>query len=198
MHSVIICVVLSWCTYETHPTLSLKSRCDSKLLLRLDPQLPPKHALRGLLLNPWKKKVYLKNLSLLLLRHLLKSWNLSCNMLQGSNCRRNKLPKLDNMPGIWSIHKDPWYTTTLMKMTFYIAFWTIRRYLFAGRWWRTWGSWSLSSVYLQCQRMILQIALLTIAWRYLFFCCKINYVCRFSCYRYVLTCIFLFLGINPK
>jgi hypothetical protein len=25
---VIICVVLLWRTYETHPTLSLKSRCD--------------------------------------------------------------------------------------------------------------------------------------------------------------------------
>jgi hypothetical protein len=29
MHSIIICVVLTWCTYETHPTLSLKSGCDT-------------------------------------------------------------------------------------------------------------------------------------------------------------------------
>jgi hypothetical protein len=28
MHSVIICVVLPWRTYETHPALSLKSGCD--------------------------------------------------------------------------------------------------------------------------------------------------------------------------
>jgi hypothetical protein len=29
MHSVIICVVLPWRTYEMHPILSLKSRCDT-------------------------------------------------------------------------------------------------------------------------------------------------------------------------
>jgi hypothetical protein len=29
MHSVIICVVLPWRTYETHPALSLKSVCDN-------------------------------------------------------------------------------------------------------------------------------------------------------------------------
>jgi hypothetical protein len=28
MHSVIMCVVLPWRTYEMHPTLSLKSGCD--------------------------------------------------------------------------------------------------------------------------------------------------------------------------
>jgi hypothetical protein len=28
IHLVIICVVLLWRTYETHPALSLKSRCD--------------------------------------------------------------------------------------------------------------------------------------------------------------------------
>jgi hypothetical protein len=28
MHSIIICVVLPWCTFETHPALSLKSGCD--------------------------------------------------------------------------------------------------------------------------------------------------------------------------
>jgi hypothetical protein len=28
IHLVIICVVLLWRTYETHPTLSLKSGCD--------------------------------------------------------------------------------------------------------------------------------------------------------------------------
>jgi hypothetical protein len=28
MHSVLICVVLPWRTYEMHPTLSLKSGCD--------------------------------------------------------------------------------------------------------------------------------------------------------------------------
>jgi hypothetical protein len=28
MHSIIICVDLHWHTYETHPALSLKSRCD--------------------------------------------------------------------------------------------------------------------------------------------------------------------------
>jgi hypothetical protein len=31
IHFVIICVVLLWLTYETHPTLSLKSGCDSVL-----------------------------------------------------------------------------------------------------------------------------------------------------------------------
>jgi hypothetical protein len=29
IHFVIICDVLLWCTYETHPALSLKSRCDN-------------------------------------------------------------------------------------------------------------------------------------------------------------------------
>ena len=29
MHSVIICVVLPWRTYEMHPALSLKSGCDT-------------------------------------------------------------------------------------------------------------------------------------------------------------------------
>jgi hypothetical protein len=29
MHSVIICVVLPWRTYETHPAVSLKSGCDN-------------------------------------------------------------------------------------------------------------------------------------------------------------------------
>jgi hypothetical protein len=29
MHSVIMCVVLPWRTYEMHPDLSLKSECDS-------------------------------------------------------------------------------------------------------------------------------------------------------------------------
>jgi hypothetical protein len=28
IHFVIICDVILWRTYETHPTLSLKSRCD--------------------------------------------------------------------------------------------------------------------------------------------------------------------------
>ena len=28
IHFVIICVVLLWRTYETHPALSLKSECD--------------------------------------------------------------------------------------------------------------------------------------------------------------------------
>jgi hypothetical protein len=28
MHSVIMCVVLSWRTYQMHPDLSLKSGCD--------------------------------------------------------------------------------------------------------------------------------------------------------------------------
>jgi hypothetical protein len=31
IHFVIICDVLLWRTYETHPALSLKSGCDSKL-----------------------------------------------------------------------------------------------------------------------------------------------------------------------
>jgi hypothetical protein len=30
MHSVIICVVISWRTYEMHLTLSLKSGCDTQ------------------------------------------------------------------------------------------------------------------------------------------------------------------------
>jgi hypothetical protein len=29
IHSIIICVVLLWRIYEMHPTLSLKSRCDT-------------------------------------------------------------------------------------------------------------------------------------------------------------------------
>jgi hypothetical protein len=33
IHLVIICVVLLWRTYETHPTLPLKSRCDTPSLL---------------------------------------------------------------------------------------------------------------------------------------------------------------------
>jgi hypothetical protein len=33
MHSVIICVVLSWRTYETHPALSFKSGCDTYIKL---------------------------------------------------------------------------------------------------------------------------------------------------------------------
>ena len=39
----------------------------------------------------------LRSPSLLLLRHLPESWSLSFDMLQGSNCRRSRLPKLDNM-----------------------------------------------------------------------------------------------------
>jgi hypothetical protein len=30
IHFVIICDVLPWRTYETHPTLSFKSRCDNR------------------------------------------------------------------------------------------------------------------------------------------------------------------------
>jgi hypothetical protein len=30
IHLVIICVILLWHTYETHPALSLKSGCDSR------------------------------------------------------------------------------------------------------------------------------------------------------------------------
>jgi hypothetical protein len=29
IHYIIICVVISWRTYETHPTLSFKSGCDT-------------------------------------------------------------------------------------------------------------------------------------------------------------------------
>jgi hypothetical protein len=32
---VIICDVLLWRTYETHPALSLKSGCDKKVLFKL-------------------------------------------------------------------------------------------------------------------------------------------------------------------
>jgi hypothetical protein len=34
--------------------------------------------------------------------------------------------------------QDPWYTTVLMKMTFYIAYQTTRRYLFVEKWQRIW------------------------------------------------------------
>jgi hypothetical protein len=37
VHSVIICVVLPWRTYETHPALSFKSGCDRILPSRLGP-----------------------------------------------------------------------------------------------------------------------------------------------------------------
>jgi hypothetical protein len=47
-----------------------------------------------------EKENSLRNLNLLLPKHLPKRWILSCDMLQGSNCRKNRLPKLDNMPGI--------------------------------------------------------------------------------------------------
>jgi hypothetical protein len=47
-----------------------------------------------------EKKVYQRNQNLLLPKHLLKSWNLSCDMLRGSNCQRNRLSKLGNMLGI--------------------------------------------------------------------------------------------------
>jgi hypothetical protein len=33
IHFVIICVVLLWRTYETHPALTLKFRCDNPLLV---------------------------------------------------------------------------------------------------------------------------------------------------------------------
>jgi hypothetical protein len=33
IHFVIICVVLLWRTYETHPALSLKSGCDNLIML---------------------------------------------------------------------------------------------------------------------------------------------------------------------
>jgi hypothetical protein len=36
IHFVIICDVLLWRTYETHPTLSLKSGCDNGCLGHLD------------------------------------------------------------------------------------------------------------------------------------------------------------------
>jgi hypothetical protein len=32
IHLVIICVLLLWRTYETHPTLPLKSGCDNLVL----------------------------------------------------------------------------------------------------------------------------------------------------------------------
>jgi hypothetical protein len=43
IHSVIICEVLPWRTYETHPTLSSKFRCDIKLdqLIKSNAQLYP-------------------------------------------------------------------------------------------------------------------------------------------------------------
>jgi hypothetical protein len=34
IHLVIICVVLLWRTYETHPALPLKSRCDINACVR--------------------------------------------------------------------------------------------------------------------------------------------------------------------
>jgi hypothetical protein len=32
MHSIIICVVFPWRTYEMHPALSLKSGCDTRAM----------------------------------------------------------------------------------------------------------------------------------------------------------------------
>jgi hypothetical protein len=43
MHSVIICVVLPWRTYETHPALSLKSGCDrSGIRANVDYRMKPR------------------------------------------------------------------------------------------------------------------------------------------------------------
>jgi hypothetical protein len=36
IHFVIICDVLLWRTYETHPALSLKSGCDNLFLTKYD------------------------------------------------------------------------------------------------------------------------------------------------------------------
>jgi hypothetical protein len=38
--------------------------------------------------------------ALILLKHLLKSWNSLCDMLQGSSYQRSRLPKQNNMPRI--------------------------------------------------------------------------------------------------
>jgi hypothetical protein len=51
IHFIIICVVLLWRTYETHPALSLKSGCNSlpgscQLLLRILLWSHVKHALK--------------------------------------------------------------------------------------------------------------------------------------------------------
>jgi hypothetical protein len=43
MHFVIICDVLLWRTYETHPTLSLKSGCDrSDIRANVDCRMKPR------------------------------------------------------------------------------------------------------------------------------------------------------------
>jgi hypothetical protein len=42
MHSAIICAILSWRTYEMHPTLSLKSGCDrSSVRANVDCRMKP-------------------------------------------------------------------------------------------------------------------------------------------------------------
>jgi hypothetical protein len=47
-----------------------------------------------------EKEGFLKNSNFLLLKHLLKSWNSLCDMLQGSSYQRSRLPKQNNMPRI--------------------------------------------------------------------------------------------------
>jgi hypothetical protein len=66
IHSVIICVVLLWRTYETHLTLSLKSGCDTKALCGLphsvqsrlkhrqrQPKIQTRGRCRGMLQGRW-------------------------------------------------------------------------------------------------------------------------------------------------
>jgi hypothetical protein len=68
IHFVIICVVLLWRTYETHPALSLKSGCDrdqglqsplvmiTLYILWMTPQVPLKRHIPLLMLTFGRKQ----------------------------------------------------------------------------------------------------------------------------------------------
>jgi hypothetical protein len=58
----------------------------------------------------------------------------------GKKLTKEQIAEARQYAKIWSIPQDPWYTTALMKMTFYIAYQTTRRYLFVEKWQRIWDS----------------------------------------------------------
>jgi hypothetical protein len=72
-----------------------------RLLLKLDLQkFLPKLDLRKLQRRPWKKRVFLRNTNLLLLKLLLESWNSLFDMLWESSYQKSRLPKCNIMPRI--------------------------------------------------------------------------------------------------
>jgi hypothetical protein len=52
----------------------------------------------------------------------------------GKNYQMSKLPKRSIMPGIYSTLEGPWCLVEMMKMTSFIVYLTIKRFMSVGRW----------------------------------------------------------------